>query len=139
MVAIILCSNCPSQTSTLPRQTSLTTFILSTKGTVSSFADTKLSIIVLVSLKFTWLTPSKHFDKCGWTKRGFLLWAKILSKSSSETKKNLGNSVLFIFKYSCKFLITSCNCLLLSFKFLFKLLKFSFSINEASSQAHPSN
>ena len=139
IVSIILCSNCPNHTSTFPLQTSLTTLICSAKGTTSSFEDTNSWIIVLLSLKLTWLIPSKHFDKCGWTNNGFLLWANILSKSSSETKKNLGNSVLFIFKYSCKFFMTSCNCLLLSFKFLYKLLKFSFSMKEASSQAHPSN
>ena len=139
IVSIILCSSIPSHTSTFPLHTSLTTLICSAKGTTSSLEDTNSWIIVLVSLKLTWLIPSKHFDKCGCTNNGFLLWAKILKRSSSETKKNLGNSVLLMFKYSCKFLITSCNCLLLSFRFLYKLLKFSFSIKEASSQAQPSN
>ena len=77
---------CSSHFSTRPFASAGT--ILWTKRTCSFSADS-MPRMTVSELKVNWAMPSKHFLRCGWTRRGSFVSDRISSNSSFERKKNL--------------------------------------------------
>ena len=66
--------------------------IIFVENCTTSFSADSIARITLSGLNVNWDMPSKHFLRCGCTRRGSLVSDNISNSSSLDKKKNLGGT-----------------------------------------------